>query len=62
MELKPQIKDQADKFILELVAISNPTERVDRLAAFVFGTLTTLAGQIDLLRAELVEKGVDVAT
>ena len=62
MELRPQIEDQADQFIRELVAMRNPTKRIDRLAAFVLGTLTTLAGQIDLLRAELVEKGIDVAT
>jgi hypothetical protein len=32
------------------------------LAALTAGSIKTLAGQIDLLRSELVEKGIDVRT
>jgi hypothetical protein len=62
MKLQPQIKNECGVFITQFVRIGDQAEQVESLASFVFGNLTTLAGQIDLLRAELVAKGIDVAT
>ena len=59
MRLESQIKNECDVFITQFVRIG---EQVESLASFVFGNLATLAGQIDLLRAELVARGIDVAT
>ena len=62
MKLEPQIKNECDVFITQFARIGDQAEQVESLASFVFGNLATLAGQIDLLRAELVAKGIDVAT
>lgn len=62
MQLHGQVKAELQTQLDQLTAIPDLGQRVDRLAAVVFGVLTTLASQIDLLRSELVEKGIDVRT
>ena len=61
MKLEPQTENECDVFIAKFVRISDPAERVESLTSFVLGSLTTLAEQIDALRAELVSKGIDLA-
>jgi hypothetical protein len=62
MKLEPQIKQAWGDAVAEIVAIGDPNERIERLTVLVAGTFTTLAQQLDLLREELVSKGIDVAT
>jgi len=61
VDLKSQFQQVADVNIRELTALAAPTAQVELLAAQVFGMAVTLAGQIDLLRSELVGKGIAVA-
>ncbi len=62
MDLAPQIRQACDAFIPELMVVADPGERAEKLTAFIFGNLTTLAAQIDDLRSELRSKGIDLAS
>jgi hypothetical protein len=53
MDLETQIRNEAHVLREQLVSVSDPSERVERLAAFVTSGLTTLAAQLDLLRAQV---------
>jgi hypothetical protein len=50
-------------FLAEWVTSADSLDlRIESLAAFTGSSVKTLARQVDLLRAELVEKGIEVAT
>lgn len=62
MTLEADVNQVWNDFLLEWSRSKDVSKSMRDLAALTAGSIKTLAGQIDLLRRELVEKGIDVIT
>jgi hypothetical protein len=58
MKLEALLKEAID----DSATIDDISDRMDKLLGAAFGSILTVARQIDELRVELADKGVDVAT
>ena len=54
------LRQALDEAIVKAALIDDPEKRMDALIASAFGSILTLAEQLDTLKAELVDKGINV--